>query len=55
MLMVSHRLHGLEEMDEIVVMRHGRVAQRGRHADLVRRPGYYRDAYEAEQRVGRQP
>jgi ATP-binding cassette, subfamily C, bacterial CydC len=54
-LMVSHRLHGLEEMDEIVVMRHGRVAQRGRHADLVRRPGYYRDAYEAEQRVGRQP
>jgi len=44
-LLISHRLNGLAELDEIVVLDGGRVIQRGRHADLVATPGWYRDQW----------
>ncbi|GAA0398249.1 hypothetical protein GCM10009530_57400 [Microbispora corallina] len=47
-LLVTHRLRGLEQVDEIVVLEAGRVVQRGPHADLVTAPGYYRDLWESE-------
>ncbi|MBO3751387.1 thiol reductant ABC exporter subunit CydC [Streptosporangiaceae bacterium NEAU-GS5] len=47
-LLVTHRLRGLERVDEIVVLEAGRVIQRGTHTDLVEHPGYYRDLWEAE-------
>ncbi|MEW9529384.1 thiol reductant ABC exporter subunit CydC [Microbispora sp. NPDC049125] len=47
-LLVTHRLRGLEQVDEIVVLENGRVAQRGSHAELVAVPGYYRDLWESE-------
>ncbi|KAA9377684.1 thiol reductant ABC exporter subunit CydC [Microbispora cellulosiformans] len=47
-LLVTHRLRGLEQVDEIVVLEGGRVTQRGSHADLVGVPGYYRDLWESE-------
>ncbi|RGA00308.1 ABC transporter ATP-binding protein, partial [Microbispora triticiradicis] len=47
-LLVTHRLRGLEQVDEIVVLEGGRVTQRGAHADLVGVPGYYRDLWESE-------
>lgn len=47
-LLVTHRLRGLEQVDEIVVLDGGRVIQRGTHAELVADPGYYRDLWEAE-------
>ncbi|MBN6055185.1 thiol reductant ABC exporter subunit CydC [Nonomuraea sp. RK-328] len=47
-LLVTHRLRGLEGVDEIVVLEEGRVIQRGTHADLVAEPGYYRDLWESE-------
>jgi len=34
-LIVTHRLHGLEDVDEIVVLDAGRVVERGTHADLL--------------------
>ena len=37
-LLITHDLDGLDQMDEIVVLDHGRVAERGTHAELVR-PG----------------
>lgn len=48
-LLVTHRLRGLAAMDEVVVLDGGRVAQRGRHADLVAVPGWYRDQYLAQE------
>ncbi|MFI6813719.1 thiol reductant ABC exporter subunit CydC [Nonomuraea sp. NPDC050328] len=47
-LLVTHRLTGLEQVDEIVVLEQGRVVQRGTHAELVARDGYYRDLWESE-------
>jgi ABC-type multidrug transport system fused ATPase/permease subunit len=44
-LLVSHRLHTVTDADEILVMEHGRIVQRGRHADLVAVPGVYRELY----------
>ncbi|MFI9641990.1 thiol reductant ABC exporter subunit CydC [Micromonospora sp. NPDC051925] len=44
-LLISHRLSGLAGLDEVVVLDAGRVVQRGRHADLVAAPGWYRDQW----------
>ena len=38
-LLVTHRLRGLEQVDEIVVLENGSVAQRGTHGELVSVPG----------------
>ncbi|MET8155653.1 thiol reductant ABC exporter subunit CydC [Sphaerisporangium sp. NPDC005289] len=47
-LLVTHRLHGLEGVDEIVVLESGRVTQRGRHEELISAPGYYHDLWHSE-------
>ncbi|GAA4228673.1 hypothetical protein GCM10023075_34470 [Streptosporangium album] len=47
-LLVTHRLHGLEEVDEIVVLENGSVIQRGTHEELVGTAGYYRDLWRSE-------
>jgi ATP-binding cassette, subfamily C, bacterial CydC len=41
-LMITHDLDGLDQVDEIVVLHHGRVAARGTHAQLLRSGGLYR-------------
>ena len=40
-LIATHRLVGLDAADEILVLRAGRVVERGRHADLVQMGGLY--------------
>jgi thiol reductant ABC exporter CydC subunit len=40
-IQITHRLVGLEEMDEILVMDSGRIVERGTHAELIRRHGLY--------------
>ncbi|GGK88398.1 thiol reductant ABC exporter subunit CydC [Planomonospora parontospora subsp. parontospora] len=52
-LLVTHRLRGLEEVDEIVVLENGSVLQRGTHRELVEVPGYYRDLWRSEALVSR--
>jgi len=42
LLMITHRLAGLEDADEILVLHQGRVVERGRHHDLLQREGLYR-------------
>ncbi|MEU8798208.1 thiol reductant ABC exporter subunit CydC [Spirillospora sp. NPDC048819] len=44
-LLVTHRLAGLDAVDEIIVLDEGRVADRGTHADLLSRPGTYRSLW----------
>jgi len=40
-LFVSHRVSTLRYADEIVVIEHGRITQRGSHAQLLAQDGYY--------------
>ncbi len=41
-LMVTHRLIGMEWMDEVLVLNHGRVIERGTHAELLACGGFYK-------------
>ncbi|MEW1772846.1 thiol reductant ABC exporter subunit CydD [Streptomyces sp. NPDC086777] len=47
-LLVTHRLAGLEAVDEVVVLDAGRVVQRGSHAELAAAAGPLRDMVERE-------
>lgn len=47
-LWITHKLSGLEKMDEIVVLRGGAVAERGTHAELLARNGLYRSLWRAQ-------
>jgi len=47
-LAITHRLHGFQDFDEIVVLHDGRVTERGTHHQLMRVDGRYRAAYEQE-------
>ncbi|MCS7462676.1 thiol reductant ABC exporter subunit CydD [Paenibacillus doosanensis] len=38
---ITHKLSGLERMDEIIVMHQGEVKERGTHEQLLRLEGYY--------------
>lgn len=40
-LVVAHRLHTVRHADTILVLNHGRIVERGRHADLLARNGLY--------------
>ena len=47
-LMITHRLVGLEAVDEILVLDAGRVVERGRHDDLLAREGVYRRLWDLQ-------
>lgn len=47
-VVIAHRLSSLRSADEILVMEHGRVVERGRHGDLLERGGVYREIYEVQ-------
>ena len=49
--MVTHRLVGLESVDEILVLNAGRVIERGTHADLLQLNGAYRRMWNLQNEV----
>ncbi|HVV24656.1 MAG TPA: ABC transporter ATP-binding protein, partial [Pseudonocardiaceae bacterium] len=51
-LLVTHRLTGLTDLDEVLLLDGGRVAQRGSHAELADVPGPYRDLWRVREVVG---
>ena len=44
-LVIAHRLSTVQAADQILVLDDGRVVERGTHAQLVDRPGLYRELY----------
>jgi ABC-type multidrug transport system fused ATPase/permease subunit len=40
-VLITHRLTGLENVDEVVVLDGGRVVERGTHAELLAARGLY--------------
>ena len=51
LLLITHRLVGLEHMDEILVFDHGRVVERGTHAGLLAAGGLYRHLLDFQGRI----
>ena len=50
-LLITHRLVGMENMDEILVMDHGRIVERGRHTNLIRSNGLYQRLWTYQNRI----
>jgi len=51
-LLITHDLDGLDQVDEIVVLDRGRVAERGAHQQLIAAGGQYRQMWAAYQARG---
>lgn len=51
MLMITHRLAGLERADMILVLHAGRVAEHGTHVDLMQIDGHYRRMWQQQRDV----
>ncbi|WP_329396154.1 thiol reductant ABC exporter subunit CydD [Streptomyces lydicus] len=50
-VLITHRLTGLEAVDEVLVLDHGRVVQRGGHAEVATADGPFRRMLERERAV----
>ena len=44
-ILISHRVSTVQHADQIVVLRDGRIIERGTHLELLERGGYYADLY----------
>jgi ABC-type multidrug transport system fused ATPase/permease subunit len=53
LVLITHRLIGLESVDEILVMDRGRVVERGTHDQLLAADGRYSDLWWDEMRIER--
>ena len=50
-IMVTHRMANAADADHVVVFEHGRVAEQGTHAELIRANGTYAKLFHAQQTV----
>ena len=51
LLVITHRLVGLEAMDEILVLDRGHVVERGRQDELLQAGGLYRRMWDLQNQV----
>ena len=47
---IAQRLRTVKAADQILVMRNGQIVERGRHEELLKRGGFYREIYDLELR-----
>jgi ABC-type multidrug transport system fused ATPase/permease subunit len=50
-LVITHRLVHMEQMDEILVLDRGRIAERGIHAELLKANGPYKRMVEVQNQI----
>lgn len=54
-IVIAHRLSTIVDADEIIVLEAGRIAERGTHADLLRKRGLYAEMWARQQAEGEEP
>ena len=47
---IAHRLSTIQSADQIIVLEHGEIVERGTHADLLASGGRYRELYNTQYR-----
>lgn len=47
-IVISHRISAVEDADEVIVLDHGRICERGTHSKLLQRGGLYYDIYKEQ-------
>ena len=45
-IIIAHRLSTIKDVDQILVMKHGEIIERGNHQELIAEAGYYHTLYE---------
>ena len=50
-IMIAHRLKTVRRANQILVLEHGRITQRGTHEQLMQEPGIYADFIRARQKA----
>ncbi|MBK9708100.1 MAG: ABC transporter ATP-binding protein [Acidobacteria bacterium] len=45
MIVISHQFAGIEEFDQILVLKNGRIIEQGTHTQLIALKGYYHDLF----------
>jgi subfamily B ATP-binding cassette protein MsbA len=50
---IAHRLSTIQSADQILVLEHGEIVERGRHADLLARNGRYKQLYDKQYQIER--
>lgn len=51
-IVIAHRLSTIQDADQIIVMDHGLIREKGKHKELLAMDGYYRKLYEIQFRKG---
>jgi ATP-binding cassette subfamily B protein len=47
-IVIAHRLSTIQAADQILVIDHGQIIERGRHTDLIQQGGLYSELYETQ-------
>lgn len=48
-IIISHKLSAIQHADEIIVMDHGKIAEKGKHYELIRAGGIYAGIHQLQQ------
>ena len=48
---IAHRLSTITSADQILVLEHGEIVERGNHTELLAKSGRYRDLYTRQHRI----
>jgi len=51
LILITHRLAGLESLDELFILQDGRLVERGTHAQLLSQGGVYHSMWELERQM----